>query len=214
MQTGIVGIVLLALIQQALGLHFYLGGDKERCFYQDLPQNTILATQHNAWELEESSGNWVRTDSLAIQIRIEESFDNNHRVAFQKLNAKGDFVFTAADSGEHRICYKALSGSWYHPRKVKMDIDFAIGEGSSMDSKNTNKITNLAERVQLLNNKLVLIRREQSLLREREMLFRDTSEETNSRVVKWTFIQLLVLGATCAWQLNHLRSFFVKQKLV
>ena len=48
---------------------------------------------------------------------------------------------------------------------------------------------------------------------EREAEFRDQSELTNSRVVRWTLVQLLVLGATCAWQLSHLRAFFIKQKL-
>lgn len=52
-----------------------------------------------------------------------------------------------------------------------------------------------------------------TLVQEREAEFRDQSEATNARVVKWTFIQLVVLGATCAWQLTHLRSFFIKQKL-
>lgn len=49
--------------------------------------------------------------------------------------------------------------------------------------------------------------------KEREAEFRDQSESTNSRVVRWTLIQLAVLGVTCAWQLSHLRSFFIKQKL-
>jgi hypothetical protein len=48
---------------------------------------------------------------------------------------------------------------------------------------------------------------------ERESEFRDQSETTNSRVVRWTVIQLVVLSAACAWQLSHLRSFFIKQKL-
>lgn len=48
---------------------------------------------------------------------------------------------------------------------------------------------------------------------EREAEFRDQSESTNSRVVRWMFIQVVVLGITCAWQLSHLRSFFIKQKL-
>lgn len=26
-------------------------------------------------------------------------------------------------------------------------------------------------------------------------------------------LQLVVLGVTCAWQLSHLRAFFIKQKL-
>lgn len=50
-------------------------------------------------------------------------------------------------------------------------------------------------------------------LQEREAEFRDQSESTNSRVVRWTLIQLAVLGITCAWQLTHLRAFFIKQKL-
>lgn len=52
-----------------------------------------------------------------------------------------------------------------------------------------------------------------TFLQEREAEFRDQSETTNSRVVRWTMIQLAVLSAACAWQLSHLRSFFIKQKL-
>lgn len=50
-------------------------------------------------------------------------------------------------------------------------------------------------------------------LQEREAEFRDQSEATNARVIKWTLIQLVVLGVTCAWQLTNLRAFFIKQKL-
>ncbi|CAN6658145.1 protein Erp6p [Trichomonascus vanleenenianus] len=206
--------ITAVLLQTVNALHFYLGGDNQKCFYQDLPRDTVLAAKHSAWELEESTGNWIRPDSLAIQITIEETFDNNHRVLFQKLNAKGDFIFTAFDSGQHRICYRALSGGWFHSASVKMDIDFTIGEGSAMDSKNEEKLSTLAERVAVLNNKMMTIRREQALMREREAAFRDQSELTNARVVRYTFIQLFVLGCTCAWQLQHLRSFFMKQKLV
>jgi hypothetical protein len=65
-------VVLVAMLSsQAAGLHFYLGGDKQKCFYQDLPQTTVLAARHSAWELEDGTNNWVRSDSLAIQISIE-----------------------------------------------------------------------------------------------------------------------------------------------
>ena len=58
-------------------------------------------------------------------------------------------------------------------------------------------------------NECALIR----LMQEREAEFRDQSETTNARVVRWTLLQLIVLGVTCAWQLSHLRAFFIKQKL-
>lgn len=130
------------------------------------------------------------------------------------MEAQGDFTFTAADSGEHRICYRALSGGWFHPNKVKVFLDVAQGSGSYIDSSNSKKLNTLADRVRDVNNKLEVIKREQHLMREREALFRDQSEHTNSNAVKWTIAQLVVLGATCAWQLHHLRGFFMKQKLV
>lgn len=58
-----------------------------------------------------------------------------------------------------------------------------------------------------------LVRVVLTVFQEREAEFRDQSETTNSRVVRWTIIQLVVLGVTCAWQLSHLRAFFIKQKL-
>ena len=50
-------------------------------------------------------------------------------------------------------------------------------------------------------------------LEEREAEFRDQSESTNAKVVRWTLVQLLVLALVCSWQLSHLRAFFIKQKL-
>lgn len=130
------------------------------------------------------------------------------------MEAQGDFTFTAADSGEHRICYRALSGGWFHPNKVKVYLDVAQGSGSHIDSSNTKKLSSLAQRVRDINNKMGLIKLEQHLMREREALFRNQSESTNSSAVKWSIVQLVVLGATCVWQLHHLRGFFMKQKLV
>lgn len=68
-------------------------------------------------------------------------------------------------------------------------------------------------KVRDLNARLQDVKREQVHQREREMEFRDQSEHTNGRVVRWTLLQLVVLGVTCAWQLSHLRAFFIKQKL-
>jgi p24 family protein alpha len=51
------------------------------------------------------------------------------------------------------------------------------------------------------------------ITQEREAEFRDQSESTNARVVRWTLFQLVGLGIVCAWQLSHLRAFFIKQKL-
>ena len=83
-----------------------------------------------------------------------------------------------------------------------------------IDSKSTKKVDSLTQRVHELNKKLEGIHLEQETLRIKEAEFRDSSELTNGRVVRWTIIQLLVLFGTCFYQLKHLKSFFVKQKIV
>jgi len=151
-------------------------------------------------------------------------------------------TFSAADSGDHKICFTASSGAasggWLSGGQpvggVRLNLDLAIGETSAIESTDKGKIQDIVQKVKDLNARLQDIRREQvfqrvsrrdvlrlcvlvinvlCFLQEREAEFRDQSETTNSRVVRWTIVQLVVLGVTCAWQLSHLRAFFIKQKL-
>lgn len=96
---------------------------------------------------------------------------------------------------------------------VKFELDMAIGETSQIESTDKDKLSEVASKVKDLNARLQDVRREQIFQREREAEFRDQSENVNSRVVRWTFIQIVVLALTCAWQLSYLRAFFIKQKL-
>lgn len=116
---------------------------------------------------------------------------------------------------------------------IKLTLDLAIGETSQLESTDKSKIQDIVQKVKDLNGRLQDIRREQVfqrvycpkygprilrlltelVLQEREAEFRDQSESTNARVVRWSLLQLVVLGVTCAWQLSHLRAFFIKQKL-
>lgn len=156
-----------------------------------------------------------------LLIIFQEIFDNDHRVVSQKGSSSGRFTYSAADYGEHRICFTAHSTSgssgWLstsnHNGGIKLTLDLAIGQVSSAEATEKGKILSIAQRVKDLNSRLEDIRREQIWQREREAEFRDQSEATNARVVRWTLVQLMVLGITCTWQLSHLRNFFIKQKL-
>jgi len=89
-----------------------------------------------------------------------------------------------------------------------------IGETTNEEENDKEHFSELAQRVLDLNHRIIDIRREQGYQREREAEFRDQSELTNSRVVYWTIVQLIVLGVTCLWQLQHLKGFFEAKKLV
>ena len=183
--------------------------------------NPPLFTGHyTAEQYTTSTGTFSPSPDLSMTITVDEIFDNDHRVVSTKGSSKGRFTFSAADAGDHRICFTpstAVAGGWLSSGQpvggIKLTLDLVIGESSNIESTDKGKIESMVQKVKDLNARLLDIRREQVFQREREAEFRDQSETTNARVVRWTLVQLVVLAVTCAWQLSHLRAFFIKQKL-
>ncbi|KAK3381269.1 emp24/gp25L/p24 family/GOLD-domain-containing protein [Podospora didyma] len=212
---------LLSLSAVAQALYFYIDITTPKCFFEELPKDTLVVGHYTAEEWDDQRQAWWKHDGISIYISVDEVFDNEHRVVSQRGGAGGKFTFTAAEAGDHKICFTPSSNSgkstWLsmtHPNGgIRLTLDVAIGETSAIESSDKDKIQDLATRVKDLNARLQDIRREQVFQREREAEFRDQSESTNGRVVRWILIQLTVIGITCAWQLSHLRSFFIKQKL-
>jgi len=212
---------LLSLGAAARALYFYIDGAAPKCFFEELPKDTLVVGHYDASEWDDNRQAWWKHDGISIYISVDETFDNDHRVVSQRGGSGGRFTFTAAQPGEHKICFTPSSNSgrsgWLSSSApnggIRLTLDLAIGETSSIESADKGKLEDIASRVRDLNMRLNDIRREQVFQREREAEFRDQSESTNARVVRWILIQLTVLGITCAWQLSHLRSFFIKQKL-
>jgi len=213
--------LFFSYILPASALYFYLDGGSPKCFFEELPKDTLVVGHFNAEEYQPETKQYTPTTSINIHITVDETFDNDHRVVNQKGASKGRFTFTAAESGEHRLCFtssaNAANAGWFssgsHLGGTKLHLDMAIGETSEIESKDKEKMSDIVQRVKDLNSRLQDIRREQIFQRARESEFRDQSELVNSRIVRWTLVQLLILGLTCTWQLSHLRAFFIKQKL-
>lgn len=101
-------------------------------------------------------------------ITVDETFDNDHRVVSQRGNADGRFTFSAADGGQHKICFTpdhvAANGGWltYNSQgAVRVTLDIAIGETSKIESADKGKIQDIVQKVKDLNGRLQDIRREQ-----------------------------------------------------
>jgi hypothetical protein len=214
-------IALLSLVSAAQALFFYVDNEKPKCFFEELPQGTLVVGHYSAEEWNDQAGLWQQHEGISIFISVDEVFANDHRVVSQKGSSSGKFTFSAHSAGDHKICFLPHSSSgrshWLSVNNanggIKLTLDMVIGETNEIESTDKSKLEDIATRVRDLTHRLGDIRREQVFQREREAEFRDQSESTNSRVIRWILLQLVVLGGTCAWQLSHLRSFFIKQKL-
>lgn len=99
----------------------------------------------------------------------QEIFDNDHRVVSQTGGSSSKFTFTAADAGEHRVCFTPTSnsgrGNWLSTSApnggIRFTLDLATGESSAIERNDKDKLEDIATRVKDLNARLNDIRREQ-----------------------------------------------------
>lgn len=210
--------VFLALLFVSVtnALHFYVATEETKCFYEELPKDTIAVGKFAVYEYSPETNDYVENnDNLKVEITVDETFDNNHRVVSQKNSPIGQFTFTSLDSGEHKFCITPKRTNWSRHSRHRVFFDLIVGDAKPLvDSKRDSDVSVLTSKTNELIKKLNNIKREQTLLRLKEATFRDTSESVNTSAMRWTVIQLIVLISTGVWQLSYLKSFFVKQKVV
>jgi hypothetical protein len=138
---------------------------------------------------------------------VPQEVESGHTVVNTRGPPDGRFTFTSHDAGDHSICLStSYSSSWFGPTAhIRLYFDVAVGSTKPNVDHDRSHVSVLSSRLRDLNIKLEDIRREQQYQRERESDFRDLSEVTNSRAVWYSVAQILVLLATCVWQLRHLR---------
>jgi hypothetical protein len=123
--------------------------------------------------INQQSTTYTVDPDLKMLITVDETFDNDHRVVSKRDSHSGRFTFSAADAGQHRICFtpetNAASSGWFSDAKgaVKVTLDMTIGETSKIETEDKDKMQDIVQKVKDLNGRLQDIRREQVFQRVR-----------------------------------------------
>ncbi|KAG6896267.1 hypothetical protein C0993_008607, partial [Termitomyces sp. T159_Od127] len=197
-------LVLLLLAVSARALHFYLDANQKRCFIEELPTDTVVEGTYRALEWSDAAHAYATNPELGIIVEVVES---EHGDVLVKTTGppEGKFTFTSHDAGDHSICLATNYTSWFSHTHIRLYLDIVVGTTKPDVEQDRTHVSGLAAKVRDLNLKLEDIRREQQYQREREADYRDLSEATNARAVWYSIAQIIVLVATCAWQLRHLK---------
>ncbi len=139
------------------------------------PSTHYSTGKYKAEVFDGNTASFQPSPTLAITVTVEEVFDHDHRVVNTRGAAEGRFTFSAADSGDHRICFtpahSGSSGGWLASGMpvggIKLMLDLATGETSAIESTDKGKISDIVQRVKDLNARLQDIRREQVFQRVR-----------------------------------------------
>lgn len=65
---------LLSLSAVAQALHFFIDGTSPKCFYEELPKDTLVVGHYTAEEWDDRSHSWQKHDGINIFISVDVCF--------------------------------------------------------------------------------------------------------------------------------------------
>ncbi|KAG6883031.1 hypothetical protein C0993_008231, partial [Termitomyces sp. T159_Od127] len=192
------------LSSSKIALHLSLNANQKHCFIEELPTDTVVKGTYHTLEWSNAAHAYATNPELGIVIEVIES---EHDDVFIKTTGlpEGKFTFTSHDAGDHSICLATNYTSWFSHTHIRLYLDIVVGTTKPNVEQDRTHVSGLAAKVRDLNLKLEDIRREQQYQRECEADYRDLSEATNACAVWYSIAQIIILVATCAWQLCHLK---------
>merc|ERR1712154_725102 len=125
------------------------------------------------------------TSDQGLFALVRDPFDNV--ISEQALpENEGRIAFSSEHAGDHRVCFGINNNNNNNnPRDYKMEIHIDSGEHAHDYDKlaRVEHLSTIEVELRRLNDKIRAIRNEQQYQKQREEEFRDTSENTNWKVV-------------------------------
>ena len=200
----------LILLSSTYAIHFYLPEGSEKCFLLDLPVSTVVLGNYNLLDLPPGD-----QPTQGVNLRVLDS--KGYPIVARLVRSPGKFSFTSQESGQHKVCLAPTSTSWFGTtRKLRFELkmDNTKDEISHEHLASKEQLGHLEEIVTNLNERLGDIIKQQEYSREKEALFKDESEEINSRIMLFTVVQTIIILVSGLWQIWSLRNFFISRKLI
>jgi p24 family protein alpha len=66
---------LASLFTAAQALYFYIDGSTPRCFFEELPKDTLVVGHYSAEEFDDKTSQWQQHSGLSIYISVDVRFD-------------------------------------------------------------------------------------------------------------------------------------------
>jgi len=199
------------------GIYFMLEEGEQKCFLEEVPKDTLVAGRYRTEDEVQSQQVFAEGDDNKFTTKLTVRDPESNVVLQRDLTTQGRFAFTSQIGGEHILCFSTGGGRWFGTKqKTKLHLNMETGQ-RAIDYEELAKqehLTSLELQVKKLNDRIKDIRDEQSYQKGREIVFRETSESTSSRLFWWSILQTFALIIIGFWQIRYLKHFLKVKKLV
>jgi len=198
-------LVTLSAVHPSTSYFITVDAHAEECFYDKVKSGTKMGLM-----FEVAEGGF-----LDIDVRIVGP--DGKTIHQGERESNGKYTFAAHMDGVYQYCFSNQM-STMTPKIVmfNMDIGVAPADGTSEGEGEGGEASHnkLEDMIKELSSALTGVKHEQEYMQVRDRIHRAINENTNSRVVMWSFFEALVLVAMTLGQIYYLKRFFEVRRVV
>ena len=201
-------LVLLALaLECCSGVQFDIQRKTEKCLRDELVRKSLAVVQYGVL-VQENTGltgvSIIARDPRGKYLKEEKNIPAN-------MNDFGSFQFTADIDGAYEICFYNNHES---VRRVFLEFKHGVEARDYTEVAKKEHLAPVEKELRQMEDTVDEIHREMLYMRKREAAMRDTNESTNSRVLWFSIISIVILLIMGGWQIYYLKNFFKSKKLI
>eukprot|EP00993_Chasmostoma_nieuportense_P003840 NODE_4539_length_773_cov_22.606811_g4380_i0.p1 GENE.NODE_4539_length_773_cov_22.606811_g4380_i0~~NODE_4539_length_773_cov_22.606811_g4380_i0.p1 ORF type:complete len:201 (+),score=23.59 NODE_4539_length_773_cov_22.606811_g4380_i0:62-664(+) len=174
--------------------------NKEECFFEDvnqLPTKVFLRFQV------------IQGGALDIDVSVTDPHQEIHFSEERFTDAH--ILFVSYSPGLWKFCFSNRMSTL---TTKSVSFQLIVGDPTERKPPVTSPTARVSRSVLRISEALEEIRGEQSYLRTRERVHRDTAESTNTRVLWSSIVQCLALVGLTGWQMMYLQRCFETRRSV
>uniref|UniRef100_A0A8D2KPL3 GOLD domain-containing protein n=1 Tax=Urocitellus parryii TaxID=9999 RepID=A0A8D2KPL3_UROPR len=203
----VLAVLLCLSLPPSAAFYLHAGEREQKCLIEDVPGDTWVSGKLDFREPGPGLGMFVTVTTYNDEVLLSKLF-----------GPEGTFYFTSYSPGEHIICLESNSTRFVSvgERRLRIHLDIRVGEHDldAAIAQAKDKVNEVTFKLEHLMEQIEQILKEQNYQRDREEIFRMTSEDTNSNVLWWAFAQTLIFISVGVFQMKYLKDFFIAKKLV
>ncbi|PAA48146.1 hypothetical protein BOX15_Mlig002731g1 [Macrostomum lignano] len=178
-----------------------IDANEEQCFFDRVVSGTKMTLM-----FEVAEGGF-----LDIDVKL---YGPDNKVVYSgDRESNGKYTFAAHMDGIYKYCFSNKM-STMTPKIVLFSMDIGEKPKDSKDMSADEHHNKLEEMINQLSTSLTVVKHEQEYMEVRERIHRSINDNTNSRVVLWSFFEALVLIAMTVGQVFYLKRFFEVRRVV